>query len=84
MKLLGTSLRFLGSRQGTQELIGRLRRYKFPSGRIEKVPLSELVQSNRIPVAASGNFKVEDLMEMYEEEDLPSSRRKKWDEFMGN
>nr|CUU99520.1 hypothetical transcript [Hymenolepis microstoma] len=84
VKLLGTSLRFLASRRGTQELTDWLRLYMFPSRRIEKVPLSELVQSNRISVVARGNLKVVDLSEVYTEESLPPSRRKKWDEFIGN
>ncbi|VDN99312.1 unnamed protein product [Rodentolepis nana] len=84
VKLLGTSLRFLASRRGTQEVTEWLRLYMFPSGRTEKVPLSELVQANRISVVACGNFRVEDLIEVYKEDSLPSSRRKKWKEFMGN
>ncbi|KAM7539117.1 hypothetical protein Aperf_G00000051473 [Anoplocephala perfoliata] len=83
LKSLSTSLRFMASRRGTQDLIGWLRSYRLPSGRVEKVPIAELAQTNRVPIVASGNFKIEDLMELYEEKGLPPNRRKRWNEFFG-
>ncbi|VDD74668.1 unnamed protein product [Mesocestoides corti] len=79
---LSSSLKFIASRGSPEavQMLDYLRRYKAPVvPNSPAIPISQLSNSNYTSI---GCAKVTDLMQLYEENELPPLRIKRWDEFM--